>query len=101
MKYLVFAIFQGVGGSQIVTLSKESELIYEGISPCAMSPDLIEKIVVDVAESGMGRNNLLELFVWKSAPHPNDTPIMVLYLTQDDGLFGPPDMRTSISMLAN
>lgn len=91
IKYLVFAIFQEVGGIEIVTHSKEFELIYEGIGPCAMSPDSIEKIVADITESGMDRIHLYELFVWKSAPSPTDTPIMVLHLTRDDGLLGLPE----------
>lgn len=79
MKYLVLAVFVGDFGSQVATHSKEMDL---------GSKDLeAQEIIDDIVSSGLGKDNLYEVFVWKSADNSQEAPVCVAYWTLDDGFW--------------
>lgn len=71
MKYLVLAVFSD--GSNVATHSKEFDCGFD--SP----EDRAEDIINSIADSGLGKTNLWEVFVYKSAQNFGDAPEQVAY----------------------
>jgi len=82
MKYLVFAVFQAPDSEEVFTHSKELDLGFKN------PDDEAEAIIEDIAKSGLGKANLWEVFVFKSAQNFGDAPEQAAYWNLDDGLFG-------------
>lgn len=82
MKYLVFAVFQAPESAEVFTHSKEVDLGF------ASPEDEAENIIDGIASSGLGKANLWEVFVFRSAQNYGDAPEQVAYWNLDDGLFG-------------
>ena len=83
MKYLVFAVFSD--GTNLATHSKEMDLGFKDVESSA------EEIIESIADSGLGKETLWEVFVFKSAQNFGSAPEQVGYWNQEDGLFGLPD----------
>lgn len=85
MRYLVFAVFSDGFGGEIATHSKEMDLGFDD------PKNQESKIIDSIADSGLGKNSLWEVFVFKSAQNFGDAPEQVAYWNQEDGLFGKQD----------
>jgi hypothetical protein len=80
MKYLVLGVWAGQDSP--FTLSREMELGFDEPEDRAAS------IIELMANEGIGRESLWEVFVFKSAQNYGDAPEQVAYWNLDDGLFG-------------
>lgn len=76
ISYLVFAIFHE--GNNIATHSKH--ITVEKLDP--------EVVIADIAASGLGRENLYELYIYRSGETPDAAPELLQSWDTDDGLFG-------------
>jgi hypothetical protein len=82
MNYLVLAVWEGEDSP--FTLSREMHILNE-------PEDEPQKIISYMANEGIGRERLWEIFVFKSAQNYGSAPEQVAYWNQEDGLFGPED----------
>lgn len=80
MQYLVLGVWEGEDSP--FTLSRVMEL---GFSEPEDEP---EKIISYIANEGLGKERLWEVFVFASAQNYGTAPEQVAYWNQEDGLFG-------------
>lgn len=78
MKYLVFAVFQDFGSGNVLTHSKDMDLGFDN------PEDKKEEIIDSICQSGMPRERLFEVFVFKSAQNYGSAPEQVAYWNEED-----------------
>ncbi len=82
MRYLVLGVWHDPESGNVATHSKEIDLAF------ADPEDEAEKVISDLCSTGLDRESLHEVFVFKSAQNYGSAPEQAAYWTADDGYFG-------------